>query len=80
MIGALLLLGSLLAGWAWMEFEEFLAPLKVAEGSIIYAVPKGATLASVASDLRGNGMINAHVTCAGTDNTGPGERSAGRTA
>ena len=58
LIGALLLLGSLLAGWVWMEFEEFRnAPLKVAEGSIIYAVPKGATLAMVASDLQAEGMI-----------------------
>ncbi|HPE81188.1 MAG TPA: endolytic transglycosylase MltG [Gammaproteobacteria bacterium] len=58
LIGALLLLGSLLAGWVWMEFEEFRnAPLKVAEGSIIYAVPKGATLAMVASDLQAQGMI-----------------------
>jgi len=59
LIGALLLVGSLLAGWLWMEFEEFRnAPLRVAEGSIIYAVPKGATLALVASDLQEAGIIS----------------------
>ena len=62
LIGITVLLGSLLLGWAWMEYQEFRAtPLRIPQGSLIYEVPRGATLAAVARDLEAAGLIgNAH--------------------
>ena len=58
LLGVLVLLASLAAGWVWMQYKEFLAtPLAVAGGSVIYQVQKGATLASVAEDLQRAGLI-----------------------
>ncbi len=58
LIGVLVLIASLALGWAWMQYKEFLAmPLAIQGGSVIYQVPKGATLAAVARDLEGEGLI-----------------------
>lgn len=58
-IGILVLAGSLLLGWVWMEYQEFrITPLKIARGSVVLQVPKGATLAAVARDLKNAGMIS----------------------
>ena len=58
LIGFVVLVGSLLLAWAWMEYEEFRdTPLKLAEESVIFEVPKGATLAAVARDLEEAGAI-----------------------
>ncbi|MDJ0739016.1 MAG: endolytic transglycosylase MltG [Gammaproteobacteria bacterium] len=57
-LGLLILTCSLLAGWAWMQYQEFQrTPLAVASGTIIYDVPRGATLAGIARDLAGEGML-----------------------
>jgi UPF0755 protein len=59
LIGFIVLVVSLLIGWAWMEYKEFLAtPLRIEQGSVIYEVPKGASLAAVARDLEEAGMID----------------------
>jgi len=59
LIGFLVLVGSLLAGWAWMEYQEFIAtPLRIPQGSVIYEVRRGASLAAVARDLEQAGMID----------------------
>ena len=58
LIGFIVLIGSLLLAWAWMEYEDFRdTPLKLAEESVIFEVPKGATLAAVARDLEDAGAI-----------------------
>jgi UPF0755 protein len=58
LIGFTVLLGSLLLAWAWMEYEDFRnTPLKLAEQSVIFEVPKGATLGAVARDLEKAGLI-----------------------
>jgi len=58
LIGFIVLIGSLLLAWAWMEYEDFRdTPLKLAEESVIFEVPKGATLAAVARDLEEAGVI-----------------------
>lgn len=58
LIGLAVLVSSLLVGWAWMEYEEFITtPLRIADGSVVYQVRKGASLAAVARDLEQAGMI-----------------------
>lgn len=58
LIGVLLLTGSIGAGWAWMQYQDFIAtPISVEQGGIVYQVRKGATLASVAKDLQTQGVI-----------------------
>jgi UPF0755 protein len=49
---------SLLAGWAWMEYQSFIqTPLHIPHGSVIYEVPRGATLGRVARDLEDAGIV-----------------------
>ena len=58
LIGFFVLVASMLAGWAWMEYQGFIAtPLRIPQGSVIYEVPKGVTLAALARDLEAVGMI-----------------------
>jgi UPF0755 protein len=58
LFGILVLLLSLGVGWAWMIYKDFrTTPLAIAQGSVIYEVDKGASLASIARDLEGAGMI-----------------------
>jgi UPF0755 protein len=58
LIGIAVLVGSLLLGWAWMEYREFRdTPLRIPQGSLIYEVPRGASLAAVARDLEEAGLI-----------------------
>ena len=58
LIGFFVLVASMVAGWAWMEYQGFVTtPLHIPQGSIVYEVPKGATLAAVAHDLEAAGMI-----------------------
>lgn len=58
LLGLLILLCSLAAGWAWMQYREFLVtPLTIGQGSVVYQVSKGATLTSVARDLQREGLI-----------------------
>ena len=58
LLGLLILLGSIGAGWAWMQYQQFItAPLKLEPGGMVYQVERGATLASVASDLQSAGVI-----------------------
>ena len=58
LIGFFVLVASMVAGWAWMEYQGFVTtPLHIPQGSIVYEVPKGATLAAVAQDLEAAGMI-----------------------
>ncbi|MCP5306517.1 MAG: endolytic transglycosylase MltG [Chromatiaceae bacterium] len=57
-IGLFVLLASLFVGWAWMEYRAFMdTPLKIEQGSVIYEVRKGASLATVANDLAAAGML-----------------------
>jgi UPF0755 protein len=58
LFGLLVLVGSLVVGWAWMEYREFLqSPLMVADGSVIYEVPPGRPFAAVTRDLEQGGLI-----------------------
>lgn len=58
LLGFALLVGSLLLGWAWMEYDEFRrTPLNLEQGGLIYQVPKGASLASIAQNLESAGII-----------------------
>jgi len=58
LIGFVVLIGSLLLGWAWMQYEDFRnTPLNMAQESVIFEVPKGASLASIAQDLEQVGLI-----------------------
>jgi UPF0755 protein len=58
LLGMLVLLASLAAGWAWMEARAFLdQPLQIEGSELIYTVPRGASLATVASDLESRGLI-----------------------
>ena len=58
LIGFVVLVGSLLLGWAWMQYDDFIdTPLNIPQESIIFEVPKGATLAAVARDLAQAGLI-----------------------
>lgn len=58
-LGLLILVGSLFAGWAWMEYRAFIAtPLTIDAGSMVYQVERGATLGSIAADLQAAGIID----------------------
>ena len=58
LIGLIVLVASLLAGWAWMAYKDFIAtPLHIPQGSVIYEIPRGASLTAVARDLEQAGMI-----------------------
>jgi len=58
LIGFTVLIGSLLLGWAWMQYEDFRnTPLTIAQDSVIFEVPKGTNLAAVAQDLEEAGLI-----------------------
>ncbi|MGB5563248.1 MAG: endolytic transglycosylase MltG [Sedimenticolaceae bacterium] len=57
-IGFLVLSGSLFFAWAWMQYDDFRStPLAIPQGGVIFGVPKGATLATVAHDLEAAGLI-----------------------
>jgi UPF0755 protein len=57
-IGFVVLLGSLLLAWLWMQIDAFLTtPLTLQHPGQIYTVPKGASLATVARDLEQRGMM-----------------------
>lgn len=59
LFGLLVFVGSLLLAWAWMEYQRFVdAPLQIAEGSVIYEVPSGHSLAAVARDLQQAGYFD----------------------
>ena len=58
LLGVALLFGSVGGGWAWMEYRRFIKePLKIEQGTTVYQVEPGATLASIARDLERNGLI-----------------------
>jgi UPF0755 protein len=58
LIGFLLLVGSLLAGWFWMEYRQFIeTPLAIEGEDVIFAVPNGASLGAVARDLQQAGYL-----------------------
>ena len=58
LIGIGILIGSLLSGWAWMQYQDFRnTVLTVPQGSMVFEVPRGATLASVARRLEEAGAI-----------------------
>ena len=57
LIGLLVIVASLLVGWAWMAYKAFLTtPLTLTE-STIYVVEQGASLTSIARDLEQAGLI-----------------------
>jgi len=59
LLGVLFIVLSLLGGWLWMAYKEFLAtPLQLADGDLIYEVERGASLAKVARDLEAAGMLS----------------------
>ncbi len=58
LIGFAVLVGSLLLGWAWMQYNNFReSTLEIADGSIVFEVPKGASMAAVARDLEQGGLL-----------------------
>jgi UPF0755 protein len=57
-VGLTILIGSLLLAWLWMHIDTFLKrPLALQAPSVVYTVPRGASLASVARDLEARGWI-----------------------
>ena len=59
LIGFSVLVGSLLLGWAWMQYNDFReTPLTIADGSVIFEIPKGVSFASVTHDLEKAGLIS----------------------
>ncbi|MCB1774798.1 MAG: endolytic transglycosylase MltG [Gammaproteobacteria bacterium] len=58
LFGLLVLAGSLVVGWAWMEYREFLqTPLKVAGGSVVYDVPAGQSFGAITRELEQAGLV-----------------------
>lgn len=58
LLGLLVLVASLGAAWIWMQIDHFLTtPLKLSDSQLIYQVPRGATLATIADDLQAEGLI-----------------------
>ncbi len=58
LLGLLVLVVSIGGGWAWMEYDSFRStPLAIADGSVIYEVRRGASLATIAKDLEEAGYI-----------------------
>lgn len=59
LLGFAILCASLLGGWVWMEYRNFIeTPLNVPEDRPIYEVPKGASLARIARDMQAAGLID----------------------
>ena len=58
LLGVLVLIVSLSIGWFWMAYKAFVTtPLTIPEGSMVYQVERGASLASIARDLEQAGLI-----------------------
>jgi len=58
LLGFVVLIGSLVLGWAWMQYDEFRnTALALDQESVIFEVPRGASLLSVGRDLENAGMI-----------------------
>lgn len=59
LLGILLIVLSLLGGWLWMAYKEFLAtPLQLPDGEVVFQVERGASLAKIARDLEATGMLS----------------------
>ncbi len=57
--GTLILLGSLLLGWQWMRYQEFLeTPLTLPEEGLALSIAPGASLSAVASKLEAQGILS----------------------
>ena len=57
-LGLLLVLGSFLGGWAWMEWRSFHeTPLEIGEEALLFTVTPGESMNSVARRLAGQGVI-----------------------
>ncbi len=58
LVGFVVLVGSLLLAWAWMQYQGFLqTPLAIGPEGLVYEVPRGASLAAVARDLEARGVV-----------------------
>jgi UPF0755 protein len=58
LVGFVVLVGSLLLAWGWMQYQGFRdTPLAVGPEGLVYEVPRGASLATVAKDLETRGVI-----------------------
>ena len=58
LIGFVVLVGSLLLAWAWMQYQGFReTPLAIGPEGLVYEVPRGASLAAVAKDLEARGVV-----------------------
>ena len=59
LVGFVVLVGSLLLAWAWMQYQGFReTPLAIGPEGLVYEVPRGASLAAVALDLEARGVID----------------------
>ncbi len=57
--GAVVLIGSLLVGWLWMDYQAFLeTPLDIPEQEQIWTVEPGSSLSAVAAGLERQGLID----------------------
>ena len=58
-IGTLLFAASLLLAWGWMAYDDFIkTPLNLPEQGLVYELKSGATIRSVAADLKTRGVLN----------------------
>lgn len=59
-IGFLILLVSLFAGWAWQDYRGFLdTPLQLPEQGLVYEVAPGSHIRNIARDLTAKGVLDA---------------------
>jgi UPF0755 protein len=59
LVGFVVLVGSLLLAWAWMQYQAFLdTPLTIAPEGLVYEVPRGTSLAALARDLEARGVVD----------------------
>lgn len=59
LIGFLILTGSLVVGWFWLDYRSFAStPLNLPEEGMEYVVAPGSSLASIARDLERRGVLD----------------------
>jgi UPF0755 protein len=58
LLGALLLVGSLVAGWLWLDYRNFTTtPMHLPDDGLEYVVEPGTVLVAIGRDLEGRGVL-----------------------
>jgi UPF0755 protein len=59
LLGLLILALSLAAGWLWIDYQAFInKPLVIGDEGLVYVLPNGGSAASLARDLRTQGVLD----------------------